>query len=56
LLANFSNDLLRGQRGVESNGVIGLFEIGELARQDLFAGKMPVAMADSFGEERVSSF
>jgi len=40
-LADFRDDLFRGLRGVDRNGIRGLLEIRELAGEDLLAGVVP---------------
>src|SRR5439155_14436198 len=56
LLADSCDDLLRGFRGVDHDGIDRFLKIGELAGQDAFASKMAVALANSFGEECVTPF
>src|SRR5439155_16361669 len=56
LLADSCDDLLRGFRCINRDGIVRFLKIGELAGQDAFASKMAVALANSFGEECVIPF
>jgi hypothetical protein len=56
LFPNLSHDLLWSRGDLDRHCLFGLFQIGELARQDLFRGVMSLARVQTLAKKIVRSF
>src|SRR6267378_7466894 len=56
LLADFCDDFFRGSSHVDGDGVTWLFQVGELAREELFRGVVSLAQMQSLEKEFVGAF
>jgi len=54
-IADFRDDLFRGLRGVDRNGIRGLLEIRELAGEDLLAGVVPFSRMQPLAKQFVGT-